>query len=118
MDVKSTFLKGILSDEAYVEQPKGCEAPKCPYNVYRLKKTLYKLKQSPKAWYERLPTYLLEKKIEICGVDRTLFINRSNDELLVVFRATSSDIALSFVEEMKIEFKMSMVGEFTFFLGL
>ena len=47
-----------------------------------------------------------------------MFINRSNDELLVVFRATSSDIALSFADEMKIEFKMSMVGEFTLFLGL
>ena len=36
----------------------------------------------------------------------------------MVFRATSSDFALSFAEEMKTEFKMSMVGEFTFFLGL
>ena len=35
-----------------------------------------------------------------------------------MFRATSSDLALSFAEEMKIEFEMSMVGELTFFLGL
>ena len=36
-----------------------------------------------------------------------------------VFGATSSDLALSFVEDMKTDFKMNMVGdELTFFLGL
>ena len=73
-----------------------------------------------------LPTYLLEKKFERRRVDRTLFINRSKDELLVaqiyvdniVFKATSSDIALSFTEEMKIKFEMCMVSELTSFLIL
>ena len=68
----------------------------------------------------------MEKRFERGEVDRTLFIKRPNDELLVaqiyvddiVFGATSSNIALSFVEEMKTEFKKSMVGELTFFLGL
>ena len=60
------------------------------------------------------------------GVEKTLFIHKSKNELFVaqiyvndiVFRATSNDFALSFVKEMKIEFEMSMVGELTFFLGL
>ena len=72
--------------------------------------------------YERLTTYLLEKKFERGGVDKTMFINRSNDELLVthiyvddiVFEATSSDLALSFAKEMKTKFEMSMVGELPF----
>ena len=76
--------------------------------------------------YERIITYLLEKKFEREGVDRTLFINRSNDELLIaqiyvddiVFGATSNDLALSFAKEMKTEFKISMVDELSFFLGL
>ena len=58
--------------------------------------------------------------------DRTLFIHRSKDELLVVqiyvddivFKATSNELALSFAKEMKTEFEMSMVGETTFFLRL
>ncbi|KAL6312376.1 hypothetical protein AAG906_008048 [Vitis piasezkii] len=79
-----------------------------------------------RAWYERLTTYLLEKKFEIGGVDKTLFINRSNYELLVVqiyvddivFGVTSSGLALSFAKEMKTKFEMSMVSELSFFLGL
>ena len=55
-----------------------------------------------------------------------MFINRSKDELLVaqiyvdniVFKATSSDIALSFTEEMKTKFEMCMVSELTSFLIL
>ena len=83
MDVKSAFLNEILSEKVYVEQPKGFKDSKFPNHVYRLKKTLYGLKKACKAWYERLTTYLLEKKFERWEVDRTLFINRPNDELLV-----------------------------------
>ena len=81
MDVKSAFLNRIL--KFYVEQPKGFEDPKFLDHVYSLKKTLYGLKQAPRVWYERLTTYLLEKKFERGGVDKTLFINRFKDELLV-----------------------------------
>ena len=38
MDVMSSFLNGILSEEVYVEQPKGFQDPKPPNHVYRLKK--------------------------------------------------------------------------------
>ena len=49
MNVKSAFLNGILSEEDYVEQPKGFKNPKFPNHVYRLKKALYGLKQASRA---------------------------------------------------------------------
>ena len=68
MDVKSAFLNGILSEDVYVEQPKGFEDHKFLNYVYKLKKGLYGLKQAPRAWYKSLTTYLLEKKFEKGGL--------------------------------------------------
>ena len=58
MDAKSTFLNGFIKEEVYVEQPPGFEDTKYPNHVFRLKKTLYSLKQAPRAWYERLSLIL------------------------------------------------------------
>ena len=84
------------------------------------------MEQALKASYERLIIYLLKKNFEKVEVDKTMFINRSKYDMLmtqiyvddIVFEATSSDLVLSFVEEMKNEFEMSMVGELTIFLRL
>ncbi|GJU81894.1 retrovirus-related pol polyprotein from transposon TNT 1-94 [Tanacetum coccineum] len=49
MDVKTTFLNGILCEEVYVSQPDGFVDPKNPNHVYKLKKALYGLKQASQA---------------------------------------------------------------------
>ena len=59
MDVNSTFLNGYIKEEVYVEQPPSFEDHKYPDYVFKLSKTLYRLKQAPRAWYERLSSFLL-----------------------------------------------------------
>ena len=49
MDVKSTFLNGILKEDVYVEQPPGCEVKGEEHKMFRLKRALYGLKQAPRA---------------------------------------------------------------------
>lgn len=58
MDVKSAFMNAYITKEVYVHQPLGFENPKNPDFVFKLKKSLYGLKQTPKAWYERLSNFL------------------------------------------------------------
>ncbi|GJR29612.1 retrovirus-related pol polyprotein from transposon TNT 1-94, partial [Tanacetum coccineum] len=41
MDVKTTFLNGILREEVYISQPDGFVDPDKPNHVYKLKKALY-----------------------------------------------------------------------------
>ncbi|WVZ70160.1 LOW QUALITY PROTEIN: hypothetical protein U9M48_018848 [Paspalum notatum var. saurae] len=53
MDVKFTFLNGIIEEEVYVRQPPGFESARFPDRVYKLRKALYGLKQAPRAWYAR-----------------------------------------------------------------
>jgi hypothetical protein len=50
MDVKNAFLHGDLQEEMYMEQPLGYVHQTHPDLVCRLKKTLYSLKQAPRAW--------------------------------------------------------------------
>jgi hypothetical protein len=44
MDVKSAFLNGVIQEEVYARHPSGFESPKYPDRVYKLSKTLYRLK--------------------------------------------------------------------------
>jgi hypothetical protein len=46
IDVKSTFLNGVIQEEVYVRQPPGFQNPKYPDRVYKLSKVLYGLKQA------------------------------------------------------------------------
>ncbi|GJZ13227.1 retrovirus-related pol polyprotein from transposon TNT 1-94 [Tanacetum coccineum] len=54
MDVKSAFLNGFINEEVYIAQPSGFIDFEKPNYVYKLKKALYGLKKSPKAWHDRL----------------------------------------------------------------
>ena len=126
MDVKSAFLNDILHEEVYVEQPKGFEDPKHPDHVYKLKKVLYGLKQSPQAWYERLTIFLLESSFARGRADKTLFIKKESKYILIaqiyvddiVFGSTSKKLTHNFFEHMKSQFKMSMMGDLNYFLDL
>eukprot|EP00253_Pinus_taeda_P014591 PITA_14591 len=54
MDVKTTFLNGVIEEEVYIEQSEGFETHEKRTHVCRLKKALYGLTQAPRAWSSRL----------------------------------------------------------------
>lgn len=58
MDVKTTFLNGVIEQEVYIEQLEGFEMHEKHTHVCRLKKALYGLKKAPRAWYGRIDSYL------------------------------------------------------------
>nr|GEW37111.1 Gag-Pol polyprotein [Tanacetum cinerariifolium] len=61
MDVKMTFLNGLLKEEVYVSQPDGFVDLDNPERVYCLRKVLYGPKQAPRAWYDKLSKLLISK---------------------------------------------------------
>nr|GEU54948.1 hypothetical protein [Tanacetum cinerariifolium] len=98
MDVKTAFLNGELKEEVNVSQPEGFVDQDNPSYVYKLKKALYGLKQVPCAWYDMLSSFLILQHFSKCAVDQTLFIQKAGNDLLL--------------------FKMSMMRQMSFFLGL
>ena len=107
-------------------QLKGFIDPHFSDHVLYLKKALYGLKQAPRAWYDRLTQYLVSHGFTRGKADQTLFIKKEDGELLVaqvyvddiIFGSTKDELAHGFLKLMQVEFKMSMIGELTHFLGL
>ncbi|GJT13066.1 retrovirus-related pol polyprotein from transposon TNT 1-94 [Tanacetum coccineum] len=100
--VKTAFLNGELKEEVYVSQPEGFFNQDNPSHVYKLKKALYG------------------------AIDPTLFIRQAGNDLLlvqiyvddIIFAITNTTMCNEFANQMTTKFKMSMMGQMSFFLGL
>jgi hypothetical protein len=117
IDVKSAFLNGFLEEQVYVRQPHVFKSVEFPHRVYKLRKALYGLKQAPTAWYGRLRGFLFNNVFEMGKVDKTLFLLRQGDDILIVqvymddivFGGSSHSLVEWFAEDMSKEFEMSMM---------
>jgi len=126
MDVKSAFLNKVISEEVFVKQPPGFEDIMYPDHVYRLKKSLYGLKQAHRAWYDRLSNFLTENDFKRGQVDTTFFRRTLEKDILVVkiyvddiiFGSINVSLCKEFSKLKQDEFEMSMIGELKFFLGI
>ncbi|GJR63053.1 retrovirus-related pol polyprotein from transposon TNT 1-94 [Tanacetum coccineum] len=126
MDVKTAFLNGELCEVVYVSQTEGFIDPDKPNHVYRLKKTLYGLKQAPRAWYDMLSSFLILQEFSKGALDLTLFTRQASSDILlvqiyvddIIFASTNPTMCDEFAKIMTSKFKMSMMGQMTFFLGL
>ena len=94
--------------------------------MYKLKKALYGLKQAPRAWYDRLKGYLLRKGFTIGNLEPTFFILHKINVCLIVqiyvddiiFGSTNESLSREFVKDMQDTFKISLIRELKYFLGL
>ncbi|KAL9274088.1 Retrovirus-related Pol polyprotein from transposon RE2-like protein [Drosera capensis] len=60
LDVKNAFLNGILEEEVYMTQPPRLVVQEEVSKVCRLKRSLYDLKQSQRAWFGHLSQALCQ----------------------------------------------------------
>ncbi len=75
MDVKTTFLNGKLEEEIYMEQLQGFVHQGGEHLVCKLHKSLYGLKQSPRAWNQKLDVFL--KSIEFMKSEADLSVRNT-----------------------------------------
>jgi hypothetical protein len=77
LDVKNAFLHGDLHEEVYIEIPPELSNPDIVGKVCRLKTSLYGLKQSPRAWFNRFRRALCSMGYKQCNRDHTVFYKHS-----------------------------------------
>ncbi|GKC24783.1 retrovirus-related pol polyprotein from transposon TNT 1-94 [Tanacetum coccineum] len=90
------------------------------------KKALYGLKQAPRAWYDMLLSFLISQHFSKGAVDPTLFTRQAGNDLLlvqiyvddIIFASTNTAMCNEFANQMTTKYKMSMMGQMSFFLGL
>ncbi|GJZ32134.1 putative ribonuclease H-like domain-containing protein [Tanacetum coccineum] len=121
----------LVAQEVYVSQPPGLalilnileKNTRC--NQWS-KKALYGLHQAPRAWYATLSTFLEKHGYKRGTIDKTLFIRRNENDIMlvqvyvddIIFGSTNKSWCAEFESLMQSRFKMSSMGELTFFLGL
>jgi hypothetical protein len=111
MDVKTTFLNGVIEEEVYIEQPQGFEVHGRDSHVCRLRKALYGLKQAPRAWYSRIDGYLLSMGFTKSEADPNLyFILVGDDPLILVLYV--DDLFLTGAEKLIAMCKQDLASEF------
>jgi hypothetical protein len=125
MDVKSTFLNGILEEEVYVDQPPGFQIRGKEYKVYKLKKALYGLKQAPRAWYNHIDSYFLNNGFNRSNNEPTLYTKRDQKGNILIVCLYVDDMIYTrnlllndFKETMQSEFEMTDLGLMKYFLGI
>lgn len=126
LDVKNTFLHGILKEEVYMSQPQGFVDPLYPHHVCRLDKSLYGLKQAPRAWNERFTNYLPCIGFRTSQADPSLFVKQDATSLVLlllyvddIILTGSSPAAIAYVITLlSKEFDKTDLGHLHYFLGL
>ena len=78
LDIKNAFLHGDLGDEVYMEQPPCFVAQGESGLVCRLRRSLYGLKQSPRAWFGRFSYVVQEFGMLRSTTDHSVFYHHNS----------------------------------------
>ncbi|CAL2254340.1 unnamed protein product [Prunus armeniaca] len=126
-DVKNAFLHSDLEEEVYMDSPPGCKMGLNTSNmVCKLRKSLYGLKQSPRAWFGKFSKSMKDFEYKQSNSDHTLFLKHKKgkvttlivyvDDMVVTGNDPVEKAALQ--HHLASEFEMKDLGALRYFLGI
>lgn len=92
MDVMAAFLKSMLPDEVYLKQPEGFSDKTHPTWVWRVRASLYGLRQAPREWITTLTNKLLSDGLQQSKHNLVLFIKKEEGKVTGVVLAHIDDL--------------------------
>nr|CAD1826176.1 unnamed protein product [Ananas comosus var. bracteatus] len=126
LDVKNAFLYGELQEEVYMSIPPGHPREGERDLVCRLRKSIYGLKQSPRAWFEKLSSTITSIGFVRNSADYSMFVKKEGTSTTIIL-VYVDDIILTgdnqkVIEDvkkwLKIMFDIKDLGELRYFLGI
>jgi hypothetical protein len=126
LDVKNAFLHGDLKEEVYMEIPPGFANKQTIGKVCRLKKSLYGLKQSPRAWFDRFGRVVCDMGNHQCNGDHTVFYKHQGS-CITILAVYVDDIVITgddakeikkLKERLSRAFEVKDLGPLRYFLGI
>jgi hypothetical protein len=126
LDVKNAFLHGTVTETVYCSQHTGFIDAANPDLVCRLNRSLYALKQTPRAWYNHFATYLDSIGFVEAKSGTSLFISQRGEDIVylllyvddIVLTASNADILQRTIVALQREFAMKDLGPLHHFLGI
>ena len=127
MDVNTAFLYSILDETVYVEQPEGFIVPGKEDYVCLLRKALYVLKQSPRAWFHLIAEVLVDFDFKQSESDPCIWIHENDkgeriyialyvDDLIIA--GENEDEILTIKQRLSERFETKDLGIARKFLGI
>jgi hypothetical protein len=110
LDIYGAFITAEIDDPVYVSLPKGLPTRHGAGRIWKLKKTLYGLKRSPRAFFDSLSAHLLSKGYRRSVNDPCLFYRRTSPIEVIVFCIHVDDFAIAsshqhLIEQLKMDLK-------------
>jgi hypothetical protein len=126
LDVKNAFLHGELQERVYCQQPSGSVDSMHPDHVCLLSKSLYGLRQAPRAWYQRFAGHLQQLGFVSTGSDSSLFVLQRGGDMAwlllyvddIVLTASTTSLLQAVIQQLHEEFAMKDLGPLHYFLGI
>ncbi|KAK8925796.1 hypothetical protein KSP39_PZI018370 [Platanthera zijinensis] len=125
LDIKNAFLNGDLQETVYMHQPPGFQTTG-ESRVYHLQKSIYGLKQSPRAWFEKFSKVVCDIGFIRSSADFSLFTrHRSTGTVILLVYAddiliTGDDITgiQHIKKQLNSTFQTKDLDNLQYFLGL
>jgi hypothetical protein len=114
-----------FDEEVYVEQPHGFKTHDRQTHVCRLKKALYGLKQSPRAWYDRIGSFLMSLGFTKSKANSNLYYEVVDGKSVILllyvddlFLTEDNKLIAKSKRKLATEFEMKDLSMMHYFLGL
>jgi hypothetical protein len=109
-----------------MRQPSGFVDPQHPSHVCLLQKSIYGLRQAPRAWFEKFSTHLLTIGFTASLADPSLFVYKNGSTVIylllyvndIILTGSSTAAVQDLIHELAQAFELKDLGPLKYFLGL